>query len=79
MNITRTPRRIIGRNTQIAVSDVGDVLTVDGVAYDFGALAEGDVYPESELSNFFASDATRIGGVIAVTVIENVTAEGVVL
>lgn len=79
MNITRTPRRIVGRETQLTVGFDGDVLSVDGVDYDFADLGEGDIYPEEALGNLFASPAIRVGGVVQVTVIENVDAGGAVL
>lgn len=76
MNITRTARRIVGRETQLVIGHAGDILTVDGEDYDFGDLGEGDIYPEEALGNLFASPAVRVAGVVQITVVENVDAQG---
>jgi hypothetical protein len=48
----------------------GDVLTLDGVAFDFGALAEGEaLVPEGDGSRWFAGPVTRQDGRIIVTLI----------
>lgn len=48
----------------------GDVLTVDGVAYDFSALPEGATLPRDAVQgDWLASDVERTGGVLRMTVI----------
>lgn len=66
MKISFSPIRRDNRST-FAVS--GDVLTVDGVNYDFGPLNEGDTLPRSAVSgDWLASDVTRESGQIKLTV-----------
>lgn len=48
----------------------GDVLTVNGVAYDFGPLPEGGRLPREAVDcPWLASDVTREGGTIRLTLI----------
>jgi hypothetical protein len=48
----------------------GDVLTLDGIAFAFGALAEGEaLVPEGDGSRWFAGPVTRQDGRIIVTLI----------
>jgi hypothetical protein len=66
MKISFSPIRRDSRSN-FAVS--GDVLTVDGINYDFGPLNEGDTLPRSAVSgDWLASDVTRESGEIALTV-----------
>jgi hypothetical protein len=67
MIINLTPMR---RDDRPEVHRAGDVLTVDGVAYDFGPLPEGAVLPRSAVAcDWLASDVTRAGGVIRLTLL----------
>jgi hypothetical protein len=48
----------------------GDVLTIGGVDFDFGVLAEGEaLLPEGDGSRWFAGPVTRQDGRIIVTLI----------
>ena len=48
----------------------GDTLIINGVAYDFGPLAEGATLPrEAVACDWLASDVTRIDGVIHLTLL----------
>ncbi|WP_103171619.1 hypothetical protein [Paracoccus sp. SY] len=52
------------------MSAVGDVLTIDGMEYDFGPLAEGDVLPRDAVDcPWLASDVTRENGHVCMTLI----------
>lgn len=66
MNIRFSP---VCRMGNLALSRVGDELTVNGVAYDFGPLGEGDILPRNAVGcEMLASDVTRTNGVIHMTV-----------
>lgn len=68
MNISYTPQR---RDDTLTVAVSGDILTVNGEAFDFSAVAEGDILPRTAVDcAFIASDVTRIGGLITLTLIE---------
>ncbi len=68
MNISYTPQR---RDDALIVSVSGDILTVNGEDFDFGAIGEGDVLPRSAVScDLLASDVTRSGGLITLTLIQ---------
>lgn len=52
----------------LALTVARDVLTINGAAYDFGALAEGDTLPRAAVDcPALASDVTREGGTIRLT------------
>jgi hypothetical protein len=52
----------------LTLARTGDTLTVDGVAFDFGQLAEGDILPREAVScPRLASDVTRTGGRIVLS------------
>lgn len=58
------------RAAPVDVSVAGDVLTVGGTDYDFSALAEGEILPRAAVDcPWLASDVTRDGGQIALTLI----------
>jgi hypothetical protein len=60
----------VRRDDRPEVHRAGDVLTVDGVAHDFGPLPEGAVLPRAAVAcDWLASDVTREGGVIRLTLI----------
>lgn len=67
MRITYSP---VEGLAPIELSVEGDVLTINGVAYDFSALADGDSIPFVALAEpLIVSDVVRIGGVVELTVI----------
>ena len=53
---------------RLTASCVGDTLTLNGVAYDFGQLADGDTLPRGAVDcEWLASDVTRIGSALHLT------------
>ena len=67
MKITLSPQL---RAAPMAVSVAGDAITIDGTAYDFTPLAEGDVLPRGAVDcPWLVSDVTREGGHICLTLI----------
>lgn len=67
MKITFTPQL---RADALSLSLVGDVLTVNGSAYDFGPLAEGGTLPREAVGcPLLASDVTREGGHVTLALI----------
>ncbi|MCZ0963896.1 hypothetical protein [Paracoccus benzoatiresistens] len=67
MKITLSPQL---RAAPVAVSVSGDEITIDGTAWDFGPLAEGDVLPrEAADCPWLASDVTREGGHVCLMLI----------
>lgn len=67
MIITLSPMR---RDDTPVLHRTGDVLTVDGVDYDFGPLPEGGRLPREAVDcPWLASDVTREGGTIRLTLI----------
>ena len=66
MRISLSPRLSAAPIPDASV--LGDVLTIGGVEYDFGPLAEGDILPRSAVDcHWLASDVTRENGRIALT------------
>lgn len=64
MNITFNPAR---RDEQLVLSRAGDVLTVNGEAFDFSPLADGATLPaEAIASDWFSGPVERIDGVLHV-------------
>jgi hypothetical protein len=52
------------------MSVAGDVLTINGAAFDFGALPDGATLPRAAVDcDWLASDVERIDGVVQATVI----------
>ncbi|MDR5651796.1 hypothetical protein [Ruixingdingia sedimenti] len=67
MRITLAPQR---SDDRLDLHRAGDVLTINGTAHDFGALAEGAVLPRAAVGcDSLVSDVTRQGGVICLTLI----------
>ncbi|SEO23827.1 hypothetical protein SAMN04488103_11618 [Gemmobacter aquatilis] len=67
MYITLSPIRM---DTTLSLHRAGDVLTINGTDYDFTPLAEGAVLPRAAVAcPWLASDVTREGGVIRLTLI----------
>ena len=67
MLITLTPVRL---DTPLSLHRSGDVLTINGVTYDFGPLPEGAILPRAAVDcDWLASDVTRTGGQIRLTLI----------
>lgn len=67
MKISFTPQL---RANVLSLSLDGDMLTVNGTAYDFGPLAEGGTLPREAVGcPLLASDVTREGGHIALMLI----------
>jgi hypothetical protein len=67
MILTLSPARGDAPNT---LEKQGDTLIVNGEAFDFGFLAEGDTLRREAVSgDWLASDVTRTGGELALTVV----------
>lgn len=67
MNLSFSP---VGDLPPRTLSRTGDILTVDGEAFNFGQIAEGDTLPRDAVSgDWLASDVTRIAGVLHLTVV----------
>ena len=67
MKIALTPMR---HDTPLALERAGDVLTVNGEAFDFGPLADGDTLPRDAVAcDVLASDVERIDGDLHLTLI----------
>jgi len=67
MEITLTPQC---RDDMLDIHRTGDVLTINGVAYDFSKLPDGATMPRDEAGcEWIASDVERVGGVLHMTLI----------
>ena len=67
MQITLISQR---RDDRLHLSRTGDVLTINGVAYDFGPLPEGALLPREAVDcGWLASDVERAGGVLRLALI----------
>jgi len=67
MQITLTPQR---RDDRLSLVRSGDVLTINGEAFDFAALPEGGTLPRDAVAcDWLASDVTRTEGVLHLTLI----------
>ncbi|MFN7053162.1 MAG: hypothetical protein ACK4NH_13680 [Gemmobacter sp.] len=67
MLITFSPMR---RDGTLTLHRAGDVLVINGTAYDFGPLPEGAILPRDAVNcDWLASDVTRIGGALHLTLI----------
>lgn len=67
MNIAFSPCR---SDTVLSVVKSGDTLTINGAAFDFSAVGDGDVLPRDAVAtDWLASDVTRSGGVLALTLV----------
>jgi hypothetical protein len=68
MQITHTPQR---RDDACDVQVAGDVLTINGEAFDFSPLPEGATLPRAAVAcDWLASDVERIDGEIHLTLID---------
>lgn len=67
MRIKLTPQR---RDDCIAVTKAGDVLTINGLAFDFGPLPEGATLPATAIdSPWIVGEVLRDGGELTVTML----------
>jgi|TARA_B110000908_G_C10141539_1_gene397020 hypothetical protein len=67
MNITLTPQV---RPDSLTLSKSGDILTINGDAFDFSFIEEGDVLPQDAVEcPLLASDVTRTDGALVLSVI----------
>ena len=67
MQITLTPQR---RDDTLTLMRSGDVLTINGEAFDFAAIPEGGTLPRDAVAcDWLAGDVTRSGGVLHLTLI----------
>ncbi|MCG7626062.1 hypothetical protein [Epibacterium sp. Ofav1-8] len=67
MQISLTPMRL---DQALSVTRQGDSLTINGETFDFAPLQEGDVLPRAAVAcDWLASDVTRTGGEIRLTLI----------
>ena len=65
MNITLSPTR---RDETLTASRDGDTLTLNGEAFDFSPLEEGETLPADAIdSPWIAGDVTRTDGVLHIT------------
>lgn len=73
MHITFMPQR---RDDTLSLSKDGEVLTVNGVAFDFSSLTEGDLMTCDTLEcDWMVGDVTRTGGVIHLMLILPISAD----
>lgn len=67
MNITLTPQV---RSDSLTLSKSGDTLTINGDAFDFSFIEEGDVLPQEAVEcPLLASDVTRTDGALVLTLL----------
>lgn len=67
MRISLSPQL---RDAELAVSKAGDVLTINGEAFDFSSLADGATIPAGEVPcEFITGPVERIGGELHLTLI----------
>jgi hypothetical protein len=67
MHISFSPQR---RSDALSVSKAGDVLTINGEAFDFSAIPEGAVLPASAVAcDFVIGEISRIEGTLHLTLI----------
>ncbi len=67
MKIKFSPQR---RDDTLTVVRSGDVLIVNGEAFDFSQVGEGDTLPRPAInSQWFSSDVERIGGELTLTLL----------
>ena len=65
MKITLTP---VNMAAHLTLERAGDVLTINGTAYDFGALPDGATLPRAAVDcQWLASDVERAGGALHLT------------
>lgn len=62
MHITLTPQR---RNDTLVVTKAGEILTINGTAFDFSVIPEGATLPASAVSSeFVTGEISRSAGVL---------------
>ena len=67
MHITLIPQR---RDDTLTVSKAGDMLTINGTAFDFSVIPEGATLPASAVDcPFITGDIERIAGVLHLTLL----------
>lgn len=67
MKISFSPMR---RDSGLSLSVAGDVLTINGEAFDFTAVPDGATLPRAAVTgDWLASDVERVGGEIRLTLI----------
>jgi hypothetical protein len=67
MKIALSPQR---RDDAIVVSKFGDILTIDGAAFDFSALPDGATIPAGEIPcDWIIGPVERVGGRLQLTLI----------
>jgi len=67
MKINLSPQR---RDEELTVSKVGDTLTINGEAFDFGQLPDGATLPKDAVDcEWLASDVERIDGELVLTLL----------
>ncbi len=67
MHITFSPQ---WRDAPLSLSKLGDIITVNGEAFDLSVVPEGATLPHEAIdSNWFAGPAERIGGELHITLI----------
>lgn len=67
MLIKLTPQR---RDETLVVTKVGDLLSLNGVAFDFGPLPDGATLPADAINSpWIMGDVSRINGEIEITLI----------
>ncbi|MHA6731651.1 hypothetical protein [Devosia sp. A369] len=67
MHISFSPQH---RDDTLAITKSGDALTINGEAFDFSVLSEGDDLPEAAFigTDFIEGPVTRISGQVLITV-----------
>lgn len=67
MNITLTPQV---RSDSLTLSKSGDILTINGDAFDFSFIEDGDVLPKEAVDcHLLAEDVTRVNGDLVVALL----------
>ena len=67
MKIALNPQR---RDDVITISKLGDVLTINGVAYDLSVIPDGATLPASAVDcEFITGNIERISGVIHISLV----------
>lgn len=67
MRIKLSPQR---RDDTLSMSKLGNVLTLNGEAFDYSRMADGDTLPVSAISSeWFAGDVNMIDGELVLTII----------
>ena len=67
MKIALNPQR---RDDAITISKLGDVLTINGVAYDFSVIPDGATLPASAVDcEYISGNVERINGILHISLI----------